>query len=174
MYETLGGKPAHNTLAYHWARLVEILYAAERMVELLDDDDIMSDNIRTLPTEKPTEGIGVVEAPRGTLIHHYKTDERGVITQANLIVATVNNAAAICMSVERAAKGLIKDGKSSTTGFSTWSRWRSGPTTRASGARRTRCRARCRSWSRSRTRRVVSSRGSRSSSMDRPEARNQS
>ena len=110
MFETLGGKPAHNTLAYHWARLVEILYSAEHLVELLDDDDIMSDNIRTLPTEKPTEGIGVVEAPRGTLIHHYKTDERGVITQANLIVATVNNAAAICMSVDRAAKGLIKNG----------------------------------------------------------------
>ncbi len=110
MYETLGGKPAHNTLAYHWARLVEILYAGERMVELLEDDDIMSDNIRTLPTETPTEGVGVVEAPRGTLIHHYKTDDRGVITQANLIVATVCNAAAICMSVDRAAKGLIKDG----------------------------------------------------------------
>ena len=110
MYETLGGKPAHNTLAYHWARLVEILYSAENMVRLLEDDEIMSDNIRTLPTEKPTEGVGAVEAPRGTLIHHYKTDERGVITQANLIVATVSNAAAICMSVERAARGLIKDG----------------------------------------------------------------
>jgi F420-non-reducing hydrogenase large subunit len=111
LFETLGGRPAHNTLAYHWARLVELLYAAERMVELIEDDDIMSDNIRTLPTETPTEGVGVVEAPRGTLYHHYKTDERGVITQANLIVATVNNAAAICMSVERAARGLIKDGK---------------------------------------------------------------
>ncbi|MFH1502719.1 MAG: Ni/Fe hydrogenase subunit alpha [Candidatus Eisenbacteria bacterium] len=111
LFETLGGKPAHNTLAYHWARLVEMLYAAERMVELINDDDIMSDNIRTLPTEKPTEGVGVVEAPRGTLYHHYKTDERGVITKANLIVATVNNAAAMCMSVERAARGLIKDGK---------------------------------------------------------------
>ncbi len=111
MYETLGGKPAHNTLAYHWARLIELLYTAERMKELLDDDEIMSDNIRTLPTETPTEGVGVVEAPRGTLIHHYKTDERGVITQANLIVATVANSAAICMSVERAARGLIKGGK---------------------------------------------------------------
>ena len=111
LFETLGGKPAHNTLAYHWARLVELLYAAERMVELIADDEIMSDNIRTIPTETPTEGVGVVEAPRGTLYHHYKTDERGVITQANLIVATVNNAAAICMSVERAARGLIKDGK---------------------------------------------------------------
>lgn len=111
LFETLGGKPAHNTLAYHWARLVEMLYAAERMVELINDDDIMSDNIRTIPTEKPTEGVGVVEAPRGTLYHHYKTDERGVITKANLIVATVNNSAAMCMSVERAARGLIKDGK---------------------------------------------------------------
>ncbi len=111
LFETLGGKPAHNTLAYHWARLVELLYAAERMVELIADDEIMSDNIRTIPTETPTEGVGVVEAPRGTLYHHYKTDERGVITQANLIVATVNNAAAICMSVERAARGLIKNGK---------------------------------------------------------------
>ena len=110
LYDTLGGKPAHNTLAYHWARLVELLYASERMVELIEDDEIMSDDIRTLPTETPTEGVGVVEAPRGTLIHHYKTDERGVITRANLIVATVNNAAAICMSVERAARGLIKDG----------------------------------------------------------------
>jgi F420-non-reducing hydrogenase large subunit len=111
LFSTLGGKPAHNTLAYHWARLVELLYAAERMAELLEDDEIMGDNIRTLPTEVPTEGVGVVEAPRGTLYHHYKTDERGVITHANLIVATVNNAAAICMSVERAARGLIKDGK---------------------------------------------------------------
>ncbi|MCK4513263.1 nickel-dependent hydrogenase large subunit, partial [bacterium] len=58
----------------------------------------------------PTEGIGIVEAPRGTLIHHYKTDERGVITQAKLMVATVHNAAPICMSVERAARGLIKGG----------------------------------------------------------------
>ena len=111
LYATLGGKPAHNTLAYHWARLVELQYAAERMVELIEDDEIMSDNIRTLPTETPTRGVGIVEAPRGTLIHDYTTDERGVITKANLIVATVNNAGAICMSVERAARGLIKNGE---------------------------------------------------------------
>jgi len=110
MFSTLGGRPAHNTLAYHWARLVELNQAAEAMVELLDDPDIMGNEIRTLPTETPTEGVGIVEAPRGTLIHHYTTDERGVITQANLIVATVNNAPAICMSIERAARGLIKGG----------------------------------------------------------------
>jgi len=111
MYDVLGGKPAHNTLAYHWARLVELLFAGERMVELLADPDITGDEIRTLPTETPDEGVGVVEAPRGTLIHHYKTDDRGVIEQANLIVATVNNAPAISMSIERAARGLIKNGE---------------------------------------------------------------
>jgi F420-non-reducing hydrogenase large subunit len=63
--------------------------------------------VRTIPTAVPTEGVGVVEAPRGTLIHHYQTDERGLITKANLIVATQNNAARIAMSVEKAAKGLI-------------------------------------------------------------------
>ena len=111
MYGTLGGKPAHNTLAFHWARLIEALYAAERMLELAEDKDITDPNIRNIPTSIPEEGIGVVEAPRGTLIHHYKTDKRGIITEANLIVATVNNAAAICMSIEKAARGLIKGGK---------------------------------------------------------------
>jgi F420-non-reducing hydrogenase large subunit len=109
-FDTLG-KPSHNTLAFHWARLVEALYAAERMVELAKDSRITDPHIRNVPTMVPEEGIGVVEAPRGTLYHHYKTDEQGRITEANLIVATVNNSAAICMSIERAAKGLIKDGE---------------------------------------------------------------
>ncbi|HID32090.1 MAG TPA: Ni/Fe hydrogenase subunit alpha [bacterium (Candidatus Stahlbacteria)] len=111
MFETLGGKPAHNTLAYHWARIVEALFAAERMVELISDRSITDPDIRNLPTSVPDEGIGVIEAPRGTLFHHYKTDERGRMKEANLIVATVNNSAAICMSIEKAAKGLIKDGR---------------------------------------------------------------
>ena len=111
MYDTLGGKPAHNTLAFHWARIIEALFAAERMVELITDPEITDPNIRNLPTSIPDEGIGVIEAPRGTLYHHYKTDEQGRMKEANLIVATVNNSAAICMSIERAAKGLIKDGK---------------------------------------------------------------
>jgi F420-non-reducing hydrogenase large subunit len=111
MYDILGGKPAHNTLAYHWARLVEMLYASERLLELAKDEEILDKKIRNIPTEIPDEGIGVVEAPRGTLFHHYKTDERGVILKANLIVATVNNSAAISMSVKKAAEGLIKNGK---------------------------------------------------------------
>ena len=111
LYDTLGGKPAHNTLAYHWARLVELLYAAERLLELAQDEEILDPQVRNVPTATPKEGIGVVEAPRGTLYHHYKTDERGILTEVNLIVATVNNSAAICMSIEKAAKGLIKGGK---------------------------------------------------------------
>ena len=101
------GKPVHHTLANHWARVIELLYAAERMKELADDPDIISPDIRTIPTNTPREGVGVVEAPRGTLIHHYATDENGLVTKANLIVATQNNAARIAMSVDKAAKGLI-------------------------------------------------------------------
>ena len=107
MFETLGGKPSHCTLAFHWARLVEALYAAERMIELLDDEEITGTDIRNIPTETPSEGVGVVEAPRGTLIHHYKTDENGIITAVNLIVATNHNSAPISMSVEKAAKGMV-------------------------------------------------------------------
>jgi F420-non-reducing hydrogenase large subunit len=110
MYSVLGGKPVHSTLAFHWARLVEALYAAERVLELSKDPEITSDDIVNLPTETPKEGIGVVEAPRGTLIHHYQTDDKGIITKANLIVATQNNSAAINMSVEKAAKALIQKG----------------------------------------------------------------
>ncbi len=110
MYETLGEKPVHSTLATHWARLVELMYAAERMLELSRDPEITNPNVRTIPTEIPDEGVGCVEAPRGTLIHHYKTDERGLVKNVNLIVATTNNHAAISMSIKQAAEGLIKKG----------------------------------------------------------------
>lgn len=110
-YSTLNGKPVHHTLANHWARVIEMIYAAERMIELINDPDITNGSIRSVPTGAPSTGIGVVEAPRGTLIHHYEADERGLIKMANLIVATQNNAARIAMSVDRAAKGLIKNGQ---------------------------------------------------------------
>jgi len=110
-FKVLGGKPVHHTLANHWARVVEMLQAAERMVELTNDPELTGKEIRTIPTKTPTVGVGVVEAPRGTLIHHYETDERGLIKKANLIVATLNNSARIAMSVDKAAKGLIKGGK---------------------------------------------------------------
>jgi F420-non-reducing hydrogenase large subunit len=111
LFATLGGKPVHHTLANHWARVVEMIQAAERMNELVHDPEITSPDLRVLPTATPTVGIGVVEAPRGTLFHHYETDERGLIRKANLIVATQNNAARIAMSVEKAAKGLIHKGQ---------------------------------------------------------------
>ena len=110
MYEVLGGKPVHFTLAFHWARLIELLNAAENMVELASDKEITGKDIRNIPTETPEEGIGVVEAPRGTLIHHYKTDENGLLTAVNLIVATQNNSAPFYMSVDKAAKTFIKNG----------------------------------------------------------------
>jgi F420-non-reducing hydrogenase large subunit len=107
-FATLGPGPVHHTLANHWARVIELLYAAERMQELSSDPELTNPNVRTLPSAAPTEGVGVVEAPRGTLIHHYGTDEQGRIRKANLIVATQNNAARISMSVDKAARELVK------------------------------------------------------------------
>ncbi|MCS7119394.1 MAG: Ni/Fe hydrogenase subunit alpha [Archaeoglobaceae archaeon] len=111
MYKTLGGKPVHHTLANHWARAIELIYAAERFRELAYDPEIASKDVRKIPTATPSVGIGVVEAPRGTLIHHYETDENGVIKKANLMVATQHNAARMALSVDKAARSLIKKGK---------------------------------------------------------------
>jgi F420-non-reducing hydrogenase large subunit len=109
-FETLGGRPVHHTLANHWARVIEIVYAAERFKELVNDPQITDPNVRTIPTEVPKEGIGVVEAPRGVLIHHYTSDDRGILTSANLLVATQHNAARIAMSVDKAARSVIHKG----------------------------------------------------------------
>lgn len=109
-FSTLGGKPVHATLATHWARLVELMYAAERAHELASDPDLTDPNVRTIPDGIVGEGIGVVEAPRGTLYHHYKTDDEGMVTNVNLIVGTTNSNAAISMSLKKAAEGLIKGG----------------------------------------------------------------
>jgi F420-non-reducing hydrogenase large subunit len=123
-YETLGSekvngryKPVHHRLATHWARLVELLYAAERMLELATDPEITDPNVRAPVTETPDEGIGSVEAPRGTLTHHYKTDENGILTDVNLIVGTTNNYAPITMSVKKAAESLINRDTEVTEGL---------------------------------------------------------
>lgn len=110
-YVKILGKPVHHTLANHYARVVEMVYAAERIKELINDPEITSNDLRTIPTATPSVGIGVVEAPRGTLYHHYESDANGVLTKANLIVATQNNSSRMAMSVEKAAKGLIKNGE---------------------------------------------------------------
>lgn len=124
MYETLGSKkvdgryqPIHYRLATHWARLVELLFAAERMLELATDPEICDPRVRAPVVETPTEGVGCVEAPRGTLTHHYWTDERGILTRVNLIVGTTNNYAPIAMSVKKAAQGLIQKGTVITNGL---------------------------------------------------------
>ena len=123
-YETLGSKkingryqPVHYRLATHWARLVELLYAAERMLELIVDPEITDPNVRAVVTNTPDEGIGSVEAPRGTLTHHYKTDENGILTKVNLIVGTTNNNAPITMSIQKAARALIHKGTVITDGL---------------------------------------------------------
>lgn len=117
LYQTLGGKPVHATLAFHWARLVEILYAAERLLELCRDSEITSPDVRTIPSATPDEGIGVIEAPRGVLIHHYQTDEKGIVQKVNLIVATAHNYSAMNMSIRKAAQALIKKGQVASEGL---------------------------------------------------------
>lgn len=117
-YETLGSKkvngryqPVHLRLATHWARLVELLYAAERMLELAEDPEITSPDLRTTPGPVAGSGVGCVEAPRGTLTHHYEADERGVLTRVNMIVGTTNNYAPMTMSIKKAAQQIITKGK---------------------------------------------------------------
>ena len=105
------GRPAQQTLLYHWARLIELLHNAENTIRLLDDSEITSTDIRKKVEPRAARGVGCVEAPRGTLIHDYETDENGLITNVNLIVGTTHNNAPINMSVKSAAKDLIKDGK---------------------------------------------------------------
>jgi F420-non-reducing hydrogenase large subunit len=84
---------------------------------LVNDPEITSPDVRAVPTESPTEGVGTVEAPRGTLTHHYWTDDNGVITRVNLIVGTTNNYGPIAMSVDKAARSLISSGTVVTEGL---------------------------------------------------------
>lgn len=103
-------RPVHSRMATHRARLIEVLYAAERMAELAEHPLLTSPDFRTLPRGCKGVGIGSVEAPRGTLTHHYEADARGVITKANLVVGTTNNHAAIAMSIRRAAEEVLRGG----------------------------------------------------------------
>lgn len=119
LYDTLGERtedgrrrPIHNRLAIHWARLVEQQYVAERMEELASAHELTDTEttVRVPPVPVVGEAVGCVEAPRGTLIHHYRTDSRGIVTSVNLIVATTANHAAIALSVTAAARALITGG----------------------------------------------------------------
>ena len=111
MFEVLKERPIHYIMAYHWARAIELLNAAERVLELAQDPEITSPDVRAKLGEGTGEGVGIIEAPRGTLIHHYKTDENGVVTEANLIVATTHNKGPITLAIRKAAKHFIKNGQ---------------------------------------------------------------
>ena len=104
------GRPAQQTLLYNYARLIELVYNAELAIELLNDPEITSPETRVAVTPRAARGVGCVEAPRGTLIHDYETDDDGMVTNMNLIVGTTHNNAPINMSVKQAATALIKDG----------------------------------------------------------------
>ncbi len=110
MVDTMGGKPVHATLAYHWARIIEMLQCAELVARYADDERLTDPHVFTVPERTPGEGIGVVEAPRGILIHHYWTDEKGIVERANLIVGTTHNYAPINMSIKKAAQNLLAGG----------------------------------------------------------------
>ena len=108
-FRDLGIKgPVHYTMAMHWARVIEMLHAAELMYDLAQDKEITDSNIRA-KLDTPGEGVGILEAPRGTLTHHYKADENGITTFVNLVVGTTNNNAPINLDVAKAAKALIKN-----------------------------------------------------------------
>jgi F420-non-reducing hydrogenase large subunit len=107
------GWPAHQTLAFHWARLVEALQAAEMIEALACDPDLASREVRRVPAplSGPGEGVGAVEAPRGTLFHHYAADRDGMLTAVNLVVASQHNGGPVQISVRKAARDLIRGGK---------------------------------------------------------------
>jgi len=110
------GKPVEGSIYFHYARLIEAIYGLERAREILEDKESLSQNVLISGKVKNEEGIGVIEAPRGTLIHHYWVDEKGTIKKVNLIVATGHNNWAMSKSVESVAKGFI-DGKNLTEGM---------------------------------------------------------
>ena len=110
------GTVAHSAFLYHYARLIEIVYALEKIETLLDDTRILETHTRATAGVNALEGFGMIEAPRGTLIHHYKVNEDGAITWANLIVATGHNNLAIGRSVQQVSEHFI-DGTKLTEGM---------------------------------------------------------
>jgi len=105
------GAPAHSSFLFHYARLIEIIYALEKMEALLTDPQILGDHVRATAGVNSLEGVGVIEAPRGVLIHHYKVNDEGAIVWANLIVATGHNNFAIGRSVQQVSEHFVKGDK---------------------------------------------------------------
>ncbi len=101
-----GGRPVHATMAYHWARLIELVHSAEKIKELLDDPDLQGDNLVTMG-ERRHEAVAILEAPRGTLFHHYRVNDNDQIEMANLIVSTTSNNEPMNRSVRRVAEDYL-------------------------------------------------------------------
>lgn len=108
-FDHFGERPVHATFAYHWARLIEMVQAAEAVLRLSGEDALTGEEVRGKLGE-PGEGIGVIEAARGTLFHHYRLDEQGLVEYVNLIVATTHNAAGIGLSVKQMAARVVREG----------------------------------------------------------------
>ncbi len=101
-----GGKPNNITMAYHWARMIEVLHSAEKIRDLLNDTDLQGDDL-VVKGERRSEGVGLIEAPRGTLFHHYRVNEDDQVTMANLIVSTTSNNVPMNLAVEKVAKKYL-------------------------------------------------------------------
>ncbi len=106
-----GGQPVQDSLYYHYARVIELIYAIERAKELLSDDDIVSKEVRAPVSRGAGQGVGVVEAPRGTLIHHYEADDLGKLEKVNIIVSTAHNYASMDRAVNEVAKLVLKNNR---------------------------------------------------------------
>lgn len=111
-----GGKPVHGTLMYHWARLIEVVHAAEMIRDLLNDPEILGLDLMADKGPRRHEAVGVIEAPRGTLFHHYRVDDDDLVTYCNLIVSTTNNNQAMNEAVRTVARQYL-DGRVITEGL---------------------------------------------------------
>jgi len=110
-----GGRPVHITMAYHWARMIELLHSIEKIAELLDDPDLQGEDL-VVKGEPRDEGIAILEAPRGTLFHHYRIDDDDLVAMANLIVSTTSNNEPMNRAVESVAREYLS-GKEITEGL---------------------------------------------------------
>jgi NAD-reducing hydrogenase large subunit len=111
LLRTFAGSPLLGSFHYHHARLIEMLHVTERMQELLAHPDVLSPHVRAFAEPNCEEGVGISEAPRGTLLHHYKVDRNGLMRWANLIIATGHNNLAMNRGVKQAATYFVRDGK---------------------------------------------------------------
>jgi NAD-reducing hydrogenase large subunit len=110
------GKPNNLTLAYHWARMIEVLHSIEKIDQLLHDSDLQGTDL-VVRGERRQEGIGILEAPRGTLFHHYRIDENDQVTMCNLIVSTTSNNEPMNRAVQRVAEEYISEQLEITEGM---------------------------------------------------------